>query len=126
MIRYARPLLACGFVFSCAYLNAAPSLAQDDIRDLKLKDWQPRSMMVTKETKVEKPAFPVVDIHNHLGSGKGRFTPENVKHMLAEMDAAGIRTVINLDGTWGDRLKETLQALDQGYPGRCYTFANID
>jgi predicted TIM-barrel fold metal-dependent hydrolase len=106
---------------------ALPAFAQtEDIRDLKLKDWKPRSMMVTKETKVNKPAFPVVDIHNHLGSGKGRFTPENVKGMLAEMDAAGIRTVINLDGTWGDRLKETLQALDQSYPGRFYTFANID
>jgi predicted TIM-barrel fold metal-dependent hydrolase len=107
-------------------LALSASAQTDDIRDLKLKDWKPRSMMVTKETKVDKPAFPVVDIHNHLGSGKGRFTPETVKHMLAEMDAAGIRTVINLDGTWGDRLKETLQALDRGYPGRFYTFANID
>jgi predicted TIM-barrel fold metal-dependent hydrolase len=83
-------------------------------------------MMVTKETKVDKPAFPVVDIHNHLGSGQGRFTPENVKRMLGEMDAAGIRTVINLDGTWGDRLAETIQALDKTYPGRFYTFANVD
>ena len=107
-------------------LAISASAQTEDIRDLKLKDWTPRSMMVTKETKVDRPAFPVVDIHNHLGSGKGRFTPENVKRMLAEMDAAGIRTVINLDGTWGDRLKETLQALDQGYPGRFYTFANID
>ena len=28
-----------------------------DIRDLKLRDWEPRSMMVTKTTVVEKPLF---------------------------------------------------------------------
>jgi predicted TIM-barrel fold metal-dependent hydrolase len=83
-------------------------------------------MMVTKVTHVDKPAFPVVDIHNHLGSGKGQFSPETVKHILEEMDAAGIRTVINLDGTWGDRLKETIAALDRAHPGRFCTFANVN
>jgi hypothetical protein len=41
-----------------------------DIRELKLRDWEPRSMMVTKTTAVEKPLSPVIDIHNHLGGGK--------------------------------------------------------
>src|SRR5260221_73159 len=63
---------------------------QDDIRDLKLRDWQPKSMMVTKETRVEKPAFHVIDIHNHLGGGKGWLTPDRFKRYLAEMDAAGV------------------------------------
>ena len=44
--------------------------AEDDIRELKLRDWEPRSMLKTKATIVEKPQFPVIDIHNHLGSGK--------------------------------------------------------
>ena len=29
-----------------------------DIRELKLRDWEPRSMMVTKETKVDKASAP--------------------------------------------------------------------
>src|ERR1051325_8810534 len=99
---------------------------QQDIRELKLKDWQPRSMMVTKETKVDKPAFPVIDIHNHLGGGSRQLTPERVKQILAQMDEAGIRTVINLDGGWDDRLKETVAALDKAHPGRFATFANVD
>ena len=41
----------------------------DDIRELKLRDWEPKSMMVTKTTILEKPMFPVVDVHNHLGGG---------------------------------------------------------
>ena len=32
-------------------------------------------MMVTKTTVVEKPMFPVIDVHNHLGGGKERLTP---------------------------------------------------
>ena len=98
----------------------------DDIKELRLKDWEPRSMLVTKTTEVQKPAFPLIDVHNHLGGGKAMLTPERVKHYLAEMDAAGVRTVVNLDGGWGSRLKETLAALDEAYPGRFLTYALLD
>ena len=97
-----------------------------DIRELKLRDWQPRSMLKTTQSEVEKPAYPVIDVHNHLGGGKDRLTPERVKNYLAEMDAAGIRTVVNLDGGWGRRLDETLAALDEAHPGRFLTFALLD
>ncbi|MFO0808192.1 MAG: carbohydrate-binding family 9-like protein [Gemmataceae bacterium] len=105
---------------------SGPAQTAGDIRDLKLGDWQPKSMMVTKTTVVEKPRFPVVDIHNHLGGGKERLTPEAVKRYLTELDEAGVKTVVNLDGGWGDRLKETLAALDETYPGRFLTFALVN
>jgi predicted TIM-barrel fold metal-dependent hydrolase len=103
-----------------------PAQASDDIRELKLRDWEPRSMMVAKTTVVEKPLFPVVDVHNHLGGGKERLTPEVVRRYLREMDEAGVRTVVNLDGGWGDRLRETLHALDKAHPGRFLTFALVN
>jgi predicted TIM-barrel fold metal-dependent hydrolase len=99
---------------------------KDDIKELKLRDWQPRSMLVTHTTEVLKPAFPVIDVHNHLGGGKTTLTPERVQSYLAEMDAAGVRTVVNLDGGWGPRLKETIAALDDAHPGRFLTYALID
>ncbi len=98
----------------------------DDIRELKLRDWQPHSMLKTKQSEVETPAYPVIDVHNHLGGGKDKLTPEQVKHYLAEMDAAGVRTVVNLDGGWGRQLNETLAALDEAHPGRFLTFALLD
>ena len=113
-------------ILSSSLLAAASAVAADDIRDLKLRDWQPKSMMVTKVTKVDKPMFPVIDQHNHLGTGKAFLTPERVKHYLEEMDAAGVRTVVDLDGMWGDRLKETLAALDKAHPGRFLTYAQIN
>jgi len=81
-----------------------------DIRDLKLRDWEPRSMLVSRTTNVLKAKFPVVDVHSHLGGGKAMLTPERVARYLAEMDAAGVRTVVNLDGGWDERLEETLAA----------------
>ena len=111
-------------------LAASASVGADDppgdIRDLKLRDWKPKSMMVTRETPVERPKFPVVDVHNHLGGGKDRLTSAVVDRYLAEMDAAGVRTVVNLDGGWGERLVETVEALDKAHPGRFLTFALVD
>ncbi|MCY2938113.1 MAG: amidohydrolase family protein [Planctomycetota bacterium] len=103
-----------------------PAKADGDIRELKLKDWQPRSMLKAKVTRLEKPMYPVVDVHNHLGGGKDRLKPEVVARYLAEMNEAGVRTVVNLDGGWGDRLKETVAALDEAHPGRFLTYALVD
>jgi len=106
--------------------SAGFSQEKEDIKELKLRDWQPRSMLVTKTTDLPKPAFPVIDVHNHLGGGKRILTPERVAHYVAEMDAAGVRTVVNLDGGWGERLKESIAALDSAYPGRFLTYALLD
>ena len=97
-----------------------------DIRQLKLGDWQPRSMLKTKQSVVERPAFGVIDVHNHLGAGAERLTADRVGDYLAEMDAAGVQTGVNLDGGWGEKLKQTLSALDQAHPSRFLTFALLD
>ncbi len=114
------------FCISVAFGQAPPSKPAEDIRMLKLRDWQPKSMAKVKATQVDKPAFPVIDVHNHLGGGKATLTPERVAHYLAEMDAAGVRTVVNLDGGWDERLVETLDALDRAHPGRFLTYALLN
>ena len=59
-------------VAACCAWSILPltGFAADDIRELKLRDWEPKSMLVTKTTIVEQPRFPVIDIHNHLGGGR--------------------------------------------------------
>ena len=115
-------LLISALGFASARADDPP----DDIRDMKLRDWEPKSMMATKTTLVDRPKYPVVDVHNHLGGGKDRLIPAVVARYLAEMDAAGVQTVVNLDGNWDDRLKETIAALDEAHPGRFLTFALVD
>ena len=109
-----------------ASTQRAEAQVPGDIKELRLRDWAPKSVLVTKATEVPKPAFPLIDVHNHLGGGKSVLTPEKVKRYLAEMDAAGVRAVVNLDGGWGVRLKETLAALDEAHPGRFLTYALLD
>ncbi len=123
--------------FACLLLAAQAGLSQDvtdknkveaieDIRDLKLRDWHPRSMLKTKVTRVNLPKYPVVDVHNHLGGGSETLTAERIKRYLQEMDDAGVRTVVNLDGGWDTKLQETVAALDTAHPGRFLTFALIN
>ncbi len=121
-----RTLLAIPCLLALAVGPVRTAEPSGDIRDLKLRDWEPRSMMITKTTIIEKPRYPVIDIHNHLGGGKDRLTPAVVQRYLTEMNEAGVRTVVNLDGGWGARLRETLAALDQAHPGRFLTFALIN
>ena len=91
-----------------------------DIRELKLKDWRPRSMLRTRVRQITKPAYPVVDVHNHLGRTR------DVAALVKEMDAAGVRTVVNLDGGWGEQLQKEVARFDEAFPGRFLTFALID
>ncbi len=117
----------CAVAAAIAAFFCSGGFAQDDdIRNLKLRDWQPRSMLKTKVTRVNKPAFPVIDVHNHLGGGKKTLTPERVARYLKAMDDAGVQTVVNLDGGWDDKLTETVAALDAAHPGRFLTFTLID
>src|SRR5512147_1038065 len=81
--------------------------------DLKLKDWKPRSQLVVNETKVLRPKFPVIDMHNHLGR------LENTAKYLEEMDKAGVWKCVSLDGnSRNDRFKEHLKVSQSMGPDR--------
>ncbi|MBI4583744.1 MAG: amidohydrolase family protein [Planctomycetes bacterium] len=114
-------------LLAAAALWPAASFSQEgqkspagDIRELKLRDWKPRPMLKTRTTQVEKPAFPAIDVHNHIGRSR------DVAGIVMEMDRSGVRAVVNLDGGWGDYLKEQLKKFDEAYPGRFLTYALID
>ena len=73
--------------------------------DLKLIDWKPVSQLVVKQTKLLKPKYPVIDMHDHLGH------LENTAKYLEEMDKAGVWKCVSLDGRSADDFyKEHLQA----------------
>jgi predicted TIM-barrel fold metal-dependent hydrolase len=72
--------------------------------DLKLLDWRPKSQLVVKETRVLKPRYPVIDIHNHLGR------LQDMAKYLEEMDKAGVWKCVSLDGySKEDAYKEHLR-----------------
>jgi len=87
----------------CAFISGILKAQTEE--NLRLIDWQPRSQMVVKETKVMRSKFPVIDIHDHLRD------LSRAQTYLEEMDKCGVWMCINLDGrTENDAYKKTLDA----------------
>ena len=105
---------------------------------LRLSEFRPRSELITRETHMERPRFPVIDIHGHFGypipdreMGRDDRTqgPEDktdVKRLLESMDACGYKKAVNLNGFWGTILETTLAKYCQPYPDRFSIFGSID
>lgn len=77
-------------------------------------------MLKVKRTAVPKPAFPVIDVHAHLGRVR------DVAKLVAAMDTLGVETMVNLDGGHGAKLRRELARFEGRYPGRFLTYALID
>ncbi|MEA2062053.1 MAG: amidohydrolase family protein, partial [Gemmatimonadota bacterium] len=116
-MRYLIRLLAAVL----ALITVMPVAMTAQSGDLKLLDWRPVSQLVVKETKVLKPKFPVIDIHNHLRR------LENTKHYLEEMDKAGVWKCVSLDGnSKNDFYKEHLKVSQSVSKDRFLVFFRPD
>jgi uncharacterized protein len=90
--------------------------------NMLLKDWAPRSLVVTKETFVEKAKYPVIDCHLHI---YGR-TPDEVSEWVQTMDEVGIEKSVILTGSTGEAF-DNLAGLYLGpYPDRFILYCGID
>lgn len=87
-----------------------------------VKDYAPRSSVVTKETFVPKAMYPVIDSHVHV---VGR-TPEEVAEWVRTMDEVGIEKSLVLTTTTGDKFDALVQSLPMAYPGRFELYCGID
>ena len=73
-------------------------------KDIYLGEFKPKAKLVVKTTQVDAPRFPVIDAHLHLGSKfGGEWLGRPVEALLEALDAAHVRTVVDLDGGWGER-----------------------
>ena len=99
---------------------------------LTLDDYQPASMLRVAETRVERPRFPVIDIHSHLSwSGRAGAGAEDAQavtvlapaaEVLSVMDRKGIRLMVNLTGGRGTGLDQMLREFQHAHPGRFLMF----
>ncbi len=46
--------------------------------------------------------------------------------LLARMDACNVNALVNLDGMWDGELEENLDRYDRSWPGRFFTFCQLD
>ena len=77
-----------------------------------LENFRPRSRLVTKTTLVNKPKFPVIDAHNHLGEPFGGGWDKKPFSELLEL----LETLV--DGTGDREVVDDLARQQQQRPGQ--------
>ncbi len=90
--------------------------------NILLKDWAPRSSVVTKETFVPKAKYPVIDSHVHV---VGR-TPAEVDEWVRTMDEVGMETSLVLTGAIGEKFDALVDSLLKAHPGRFQLYCGMD
>jgi predicted TIM-barrel fold metal-dependent hydrolase len=97
---------------------------------LPLHEFEPRSMLHTQETRLERPAHKVIDFHAHLtwsapltaGDDEGVTFTGSASEMLPVMDRKHVRLMVNLTGGYGRGLGAAIRAFDGPHPDRFATF----
>jgi uncharacterized protein len=105
------------------HTEVRPALCQaPEFPPPSILDYRPRSTLVTKETLVPKAKYPVVDIHSHTPP-----TPETIEKLIGEMDAMGLRVLVNLSGGSDPAaVKEKVDFIRASqHPDRFAVFANV-
>ena len=87
--------------------------------DLRLADFQPRSMLVTAEHFVRRARFPAIDYHNHLDS-------QDPGEVLEIMDSCGIERAVNITMRTGPNAFEVMERFHRAAPSRFATIAWMD
>ncbi|VAW25131.1 amidohydrolase 2 [hydrothermal vent metagenome] len=90
--------------------------------DILVKDYAPRSSVVTQETFVPKAKYQVIDSHVHVLAR----TPEEVADWVKTMDEVGIETSLVLTGVTGDEFDALVDSLPKAFPGRFQLYCGMD
>ncbi len=86
-----------------------------------LKDYAPKSSVVSDITFIPKAKYPVIDVHTH-----GARTVEEVAEWVKTMDETGIETSVVLTGATGADFDRLVEIYLTPYPGRFMLFCGID
>lgn len=85
-----------------------------------IKDYHPKSSLITETHEIVKPKFPVIDVHTHFS------LDIDPAFIIKKMDELGIKRIVNLSGGWGKELKQMIGKFYNPYPDRIIIFCNID
>ena len=88
-----------------------------------IRDYKPKSQLVTAQHPVPRAKFPVIDIHSHQATP---ISPGEFDRVVKGMDANHLQILVNLSGSSGDRLRQGVDALRASkYKDRMVLFANV-
>ncbi len=94
---------------------------------LPLGEFAPRQQLRVPAHEIDRPRFPVIDAHNHLGDAfGGAWQGRSAAELAASLDEAGVDAIVDLDGGWGDALRREIERWQIPLPGRVAVFAGLD
>jgi predicted TIM-barrel fold metal-dependent hydrolase len=89
-----------------------------------IREYHPKSQLVTPEHPVPRAKYPVIDIHSHQPTP---ISNAEFARVVKGMDDNNLRLLVNLSGGWGDRLRRGVDAIKHGpHADRMVLFANVD
>ena len=112
--------LTLSFIALPILVGSTSSFSQD-VTELKLKDYRPKSIYKVPVTSIKKAKFPAIDMHSHAFVR----TEEELSTWVKTMDAAGIEKTIILTGATGQRF-DSLYSKYSKYPDRFELWCGFD
>jgi hypothetical protein len=100
---------------------AAPAAAasqQPASTPLPLTEFQPKSMLHVRESRVQRARFPVIDFHTHVSRRRAQKPGVPPGELVKTMDAVNLHTMVNLTGGTGEDLAGTIAGFDRAFPRR--------
>jgi len=133
--RRAFALLAVAVFLALVGLSAQPPTAgqirprpaegrQPELPPPSIREYKPKSTLVTPQHPVPRAKFPVIDIHSHQPTPMPADQFEKVVHAMDELN---LKILVNLSGGYGERLRRGLDAIRSSpHADRMVLFANIN
>ena len=87
-----------------------------------LKDYAPKSSVVTQVTFIPKAKYPAIDVHSHILAKTG----EEVAEWVRTMDKVGIETSVVLTDATGEDFDRLVAMYLKPYPDRFLLFCGMD
>jgi predicted TIM-barrel fold metal-dependent hydrolase len=97
------------------------SVSEDLSASLLLRDYRPKSIFRIPETRIERSAFPVIDMHSHVYAADR----EALDLWVETMDQTGIEKAIVMTQAHGSRF-DSILALYSAYPDRFDVWCSFD
>ncbi len=95
---------------------------------MALSEFNPVPALVTRRTTIDRPRYPVIDVHQHLGGEfGGGWDQRPVSELLTVLDEAGVEVIVDLDGGWGEAILDAhLKKFKEAAPERFQMFGGVD
>jgi uncharacterized protein len=89
---------------------------------MDFEKYEPVSTLVVPENKLASSKFPFIDVHNHQFD----MPTMDLGSLIREMDKLNMKVMVNLSGQSGDKIKQSVDNINQHFPKRFIVFANVD